>query len=44
MWIFSVIFCVTLVLTLMVAFAPPGIQNVCAQYVSLWRASVGAAY
>ncbi|PIL22617.1 hypothetical protein GSI_15307 [Ganoderma sinense ZZ0214-1] len=28
---YSVIFCVTLVLTLMVAFAPPGIQNVCAQ-------------
>ncbi|KAI1790138.1 hypothetical protein LXA43DRAFT_522046 [Ganoderma leucocontextum] len=28
---YSVIFSVTLVLTLMVAFAPPGIQNVCAQ-------------
>ncbi|TBU48529.1 hypothetical protein BD309DRAFT_884159 [Dichomitus squalens] len=28
---YSVIFCVTLVLTLMIVFAPPGIQNLCAQ-------------
>ncbi|PIL22618.1 hypothetical protein GSI_15308 [Ganoderma sinense ZZ0214-1] len=28
---YSVIFSVTLVLTLMIAFAPPGIQNLCAQ-------------
>ena len=39
-WNFSVIFCVTFVLTLMIVFAPPGIQNICAQYVLLRRASV----
>ena len=35
-WNASVIFSVTLVLTLMIAFAPPGIQNLCAQYVGIY--------
>ena len=32
---YGVIFGVTFSLTLMIAFAPPGIQNICAQYVCI---------
>ncbi|KAI0769968.1 hypothetical protein C8Q74DRAFT_1272497 [Fomes fomentarius] len=34
-WYYSVIFCITLVLTLMIVLAPRGIQNATAQYVQL---------